>query len=227
MVFGHENFIHKKFGLIISPIVFVPKTLVLYVLTFKTFEKRKEHNMKHNDQHRRFNMPKSQRRALFSNLTNALLMHEQISTTLTRAKELRTFADGMITYAKKGDLNSRRLALAFLRDNEVVAKLFSTLAERYKNRNGGYTRVLKAGFRYGDCAPMGIIELVDRDVNAKGAKDLARVAAEKAAAAAAEATLEAPAQEEAKAEKKSSKKVEPQKAKAEKKPSRAKKAKAE
>ena len=143
--------------------------------------------MKHGDKHRRFNMPKSQRRALFSNLTNALLNHEQITVTLPRAKELRTFADGMISYAKKGDLNSRRLALAFLRDNEVVSKLFSSLAERYKDRNGGYTRVVKAGFRYGDCAPMAIIELVDRDVNAKGAKDLARVAAEKAAAAAQEA----------------------------------------
>ena len=92
----------------------------------------------------------------------------------------------MITFAKKGDLNSRRIAAGFLRNNEVVSKLFSTLAERYKERNGGYTRVLKAGFRYGDCAPMAIIELVDRDVNAKGAKDLARVAAEKAAAAEAE-----------------------------------------
>lgn len=128
--------------------------------------------MRHGDAHRRFNMPKSQRRALFSNLTNALLTHEQITITLPRAKELRTFADNMITYAKKGDLNSRRLALAFLRDNEVVSKLFSTLAERYKGRNGGYTRVLKSGLRYGDCAPMAIIELVDRDVNAKGAKDL-------------------------------------------------------
>ena len=96
----------------------------------------------------------------------------------------------MITFAKKGDLNSRRLALAFLRDNEVVSKLFSTLAERYKNRNGGYTRVLKAGFRYGDCADMAIIELVDRDVAAKGAKDLARVAAEKAAMAEAEQSQE-------------------------------------
>lgn len=142
--------------------------------------------MRHGDGHRKFSMPKSQRRALFSNLTNALLTHEQIKVTLTRAKELRTFADNMITYAKKGDLNSRRLALAFLRDNEVVSKLFSTLADRYKERNGGYTRVLKAGFRYGDCAPMAFIELVDRDVNAKGAKDLARVAAEKAAAEAAE-----------------------------------------
>ena len=132
--------------------------------------------MRHGDKHRKFNMPKSQRRALFANLTNAL----------PRAKELRTFADNMISYAKKGDLNSRRLALSFLRDKEVVSKLFSTLAERYKDRNGGYTRVLKAGFRYGDCAPMAVIELVDRDVNAKGAKDLARVAAEKAAAEALE-----------------------------------------
>lgn len=153
-------------------------------------------------------MPKSQRRALFSNLTNALLTHEQITVTLPRAKELRTFADSMITFAKKGDLNSRRMALAFLRDNEVVAKLFSTLAERYKNRNGGYTRVLKAGIRYGDAAPMAIIELVDRDVTAKGAKDLARVAAEKAAAEAAEKAAAAEvAPEEPKAEKKAEKKA--------------------
>ena len=135
-------------------------------------------------------MPRSQRRALFSNLTNALLTHEQITITLPRAKELRTFVDNMITYAKKGDLNSRRLALGFLRDNETVSKLFSVLAERYKNRNGGYTRVLKAGIRYGDAAPMAVVELVDRDVNAKGAKDLARVAAEKAAAAEAEKNSE-------------------------------------
>ena len=153
-------------------------------------------------------MPKSQRRALFSNLTNALLTHEQITVTLPRAKELRTFADSMITFAKKGDLNSRRMALAFLRDNEVVAKLFSTLAERYKNRNGGYTRVLKAGIRYGDAAPMAIIELVDRDVTAKGAKDLARVAAKKAPAEAAEKAASAEvAPEETKAEKKAEKKA--------------------
>ncbi len=145
---------------------------------------------------------------MFSNLTNALLTHEQITVTLPRAKELRTFADSMITFAKKGDLNSRRMALAFLRDNEVVAKLFSTLAERYKNRNGGYTRVLKAGIRYGDAAPMAIIELVDRDVTAKGAKDLARVAAEKAAAEAAEKAAAAEvAPEEPKAEKKAEKKA--------------------
>jgi len=160
--------------------------------------------MRHGDAHRKFNMPTSQRRALFSNLTCALLTHEQIKITLPRAKELRTFADNMITFGKKGDLNSRRLALAFLRDEEVVAKLFSTLAERYKDRNGGYTRVLKAGIRYGDAAPMAIVELVDRDVKAKGAKDLARVAAEKAAA---EAEAKAAEAEAKKAEKKAEKKT--------------------
>lgn len=142
--------------------------------------------MRHGMAHRKFNMDTNARKALFSNLTNALLTHEQITITVTRAKELRTFADKMITLAKKGQLNNRRQAMSFLRNNETVSKLFSTLAERYKERNGGYTRVLKAGFRYGDCAPMAIIELVDRDVNAKGAKDLARVAAEKAAAVEAE-----------------------------------------
>lgn len=174
--------------------------------------------MRHGDKQRRFNMPKSQRRALFSNLTNALLTHEQIEITLPRAKELRSFAEGMITYAKKGDLNSRRLAFAFLRNEEVVSKLFSTLAERYKTRLGGYTRVVKSGFRYGDCAPMAIIELVDRDTSAKGSKDLARVAAEKAAIAAAEASAnaETTVKEEPKAE-----------AKAEKKPARKTSKKAE
>ena len=116
--------------------------------------------MRHGDKQRKFNMPKSQRRALFANLTNALLTHEQINTTLPRAKELRSFADGMITFAKKGDLNSRRLAMAFLRNEEVVAKLFSTLAERYKNRNGGYTRITRIGPRRGDAAEMAVIELI-------------------------------------------------------------------
>ena len=143
--------------------------------------------MRHGMKQKKLNMTTAQRRALFSNLTNALLTHEQINITVTRAKVLRTYADNMITYAKKGDLNSRRLALAFLRDEAVVSKLFSTLAERYKDRNGGYTRVLKAGIRYGDAAPMAIIELVDRDVNDKGAADKARVAAEKAAIEAAKA----------------------------------------
>lgn len=139
--------------------------------------------MRHGMKHRKFSMTTSQRRALFSNLTVALLNHEQIKITLPRAKELRTFADNMITLAKKGDLSSRRRAISFLRDNDAVSKLFSTLADRYKDRNGGYTRVLKAGFRYGDAADMAIIELVDRNVDAKGAEDLARVAAEKVAAA--------------------------------------------
>ncbi len=142
--------------------------------------------MRHGMKHRKFSMTTSQRRALFANLTMSLLTHEQIKITLPRAKELRTFADKMITFAKKGDLASRRRALAFLRDKEVVAKLFSTLAERYKAREGGYTRVLKAGIRYGDAAPMAIIELVDRDVNAKGAKDIERVALERAMAEAQE-----------------------------------------
>jgi large subunit ribosomal protein L17 len=142
--------------------------------------------MRHGMKHRKFSMTKSQRRALFANLTGALLSHEQIKITLPRAKELRTFADSMITLAKKGDLSSRRRAVSFLRDQEVVSKLFSILAERYKDRNGGYTRVLKAGIRYGDAADMAIIELVDRDTSAKGAKDIARVALEKAAEAEAE-----------------------------------------
>lgn len=149
-------------------------------------EKERKNVMRHGMKHRKLNMDTNARRALFSNLTAAVLTHEQIKVTLPRAKELRTFVDNMITLGKKGQLSNRRQALAFLRDNEVVSKLFSTLAERYKDRNGGYTRVLKAGFRYGDAADMAIIELVDRDVNAKGAKDIARVAAEKAAAAEAE-----------------------------------------
>lgn len=191
---------------------------IRFALQSITFKER-NFAMRHGDKQRKFNMPKSQRRALFANLTNALLIHEQITTTLPRAKELRSFADGMITFAKKGDLNSRRLALAFLRNEEVVSKLFSTLGARYKDRNGGYTRVLKSGFRYGDCAPMAIVELVDREKSAKGSKDLARVAAEKAAMAEQEAQAQAPV-EEPKVEKKAvkAKKSEPkEEAKAEKK----------
>lgn len=162
--------------------------------------------MRHGMKQKKLNMDTNARKALFSNLTAAVLTHEQIKVTLPRAKVLRTFVDNMITLGKKGQLNNRRQALAFLRDNEVVAKLFSTLAERYKNRNGGYTRVLRAGYRYGDCAEMAIIELVDRDVNAKGAKDLARVAEEKAALEAQEKAAAAEvAKEEKKAEKKSKK----------------------
>ncbi|MFI3242509.1 MAG: 50S ribosomal protein L17 [Alphaproteobacteria bacterium] len=136
--------------------------------------------MRHGMKQKKFSMTTSQRRALFSNLTNAVITHEQITLTLPRAKALRTFVDSMITLSKKGDLSARRQAIAFLRDKDVVRKLFSTLAERYQERNGGYSRVLKAGFRHGDCAPMAIFELVDRDVTAKGAKDIERVAEEKA-----------------------------------------------
>ena len=165
--------------------------------------------MRHGMKQKKLNMDTNARRALFSNLTAAVLLHEQITITVTRAKALRTFVDNMITLGKKGGLSNRRQALAFLRDEEVVSKLFSTLAERYKNRNGGYCRVLRSGFRYGDAADMAVIELVDRDVNAKGAKDLARVAAEKAAAQEAEknTAAEPAVKEEKKAEKKVEKKA--------------------
>jgi large subunit ribosomal protein L17 len=117
---------------------------------------------------RKLNRTSTARKALFANLTVALLKHEQIKTTLPKAKDLRPVAEKMISLGKRGDLHARRQAIAYLRDEKIVGKLFSTIAERYKSRNGGYTRVLKAGFRYGDCAPMAIIELIDRDVSAKG-----------------------------------------------------------
>lgn len=184
--------------------------------------------MRHGMKQKKLNMDTNARKALFSNLTAAVLRHEQIKITLPRAKVLRTFVDNMITLGKKGQLNNRRQALSFLRDEEVVAKLFSTLAERYKNRNGGYTRVLHAGYRYGDCAEMAIIELVDRDVNAKGAADLARVAAEKAAAAEAEKEASAEVQkEEKKAEKKAEKKEKTEKEPAKKTAAKTTKKKAE
>lgn len=124
--------------------------------------------MRHGLSGRKFNRTKGHRRALIANLANALLKHEQIKTTLPKAKDLRPYVEKLITLGKTGTLHARRLAAARLRDDAVVSKLFSTLAERYKTRSGGYTRVLKAGFRYGDAAPMGVIELVDRDVSAKG-----------------------------------------------------------
>lgn len=112
---------------------------------------------------------KSQHRlAMFANMSAALIKHEQIVTTLPKAKALKPFVEKMITLGKKGGLSNRRLAISQVRDEEQVAKLFDVLAARYKDRQGGYTRVLKAGFRYGDAAPMAIIELVDRDVTAKG-----------------------------------------------------------
>jgi len=124
--------------------------------------------MRHGYSGRQLKRTKGHRRALFANLANALLKHEQIKTTLPKAKDLRPYVEKLITLGKRGDLHARRQAAAQLRDDAVVAKLFSVLGERYKTRSGGYTRIIKAGFRYGDSAPMGVIELVDRDVTAKG-----------------------------------------------------------
>jgi len=117
---------------------------------------------------RKLNRRSQHRKAMFSNMAAALIKHEQIKTTLPKAKELRPIVEKLITLGKKGSLHDRRRAYAFLRDDATTAKLFETLGPRYKERNGGYTRVLKAGFRYGDAAPMAVIELVERDVDAKG-----------------------------------------------------------
>lgn len=130
---------------------------------------------------RKLNRTSSHRKALFSNLVCSLIEHEQISTTLPKAKDLRSFADKMITVAKKDTLAARRQALSFLRSEEAVKKLFDVLGKRYTSRNGGYTRVLKSGLRYGDCAPMAIIEFVDRDVKAKGLRQKTLLAASKEA----------------------------------------------
>jgi large subunit ribosomal protein L17 len=124
--------------------------------------------MRHGVSGRKLNRTASHRKAMFSNMASALIKHEQIKTTLPKAKDLRPIVEKLITLGKKGGLHNRRLAFARLRDDAIVAKLFGPLAERYTNRPGGYTRVLKAGFRYGDAAPMGVIELVDRDTSAKG-----------------------------------------------------------
>ena len=134
--------------------------------------------MRHRMSGRKLNRTSSHRKAMFSNMTASLLLHEQIKTTKPKAKDLRVFVDKMITLGKRGDLHARRQALSFLQDKTVVEKLFEALAERYKDRQGGYSRVLAAGYRYGDAAPMAIIELVDRDIEAKGAADKARVDAE-------------------------------------------------
>ena len=124
--------------------------------------------MRHGMKGRKLNRTASHRKALFMNLANALLKHEQIKTTLPKAKELKRVMDKIITLGKKGGLHRRRQAFAQLRDDATVAKLFDTLATRYADRPGGYTRVLKAGYRHGDSAPMAFIELVDRDEDAKG-----------------------------------------------------------
>ena len=131
--------------------------------------------MRHKNLGRRFNRDSGHRQAMLSNLAASLIRHEQIVTTLPKAKDLKRVIDKYITLAKRGDLNSRRLAASRLRDEDMAKKLFDVLGPRYKDRSGGYSRVLKAGFRYGDSAPRAVIELVDRDVEAKGKDDLARV----------------------------------------------------
>ncbi len=124
--------------------------------------------MRHRMSGRKLNRTSSHRKAMFTNMVVALLTHEQITTTLPKAKDLRRVVERLITLGKDGNLSARRQAIAVLKDTKLVEKLFSTLAERYKERSGGYTRVLKAGFRHGDAAPVAVIEFVDRDVDAKG-----------------------------------------------------------
>ncbi len=138
--------------------------------------------MRHGNGYRKLNRTHEHRKAMFANMVCSLVEHEQIKTTLPKAKELKRIIDKMITLGKKGDLHSRRIAQSRMRQEDAVKKLFDVLGPRYAERQGGYARVLKAGFRYGDMAPMAIIELVDRDVDAKGAADKARVAAEEAMA---------------------------------------------
>ena len=124
--------------------------------------------MRHRLSGRKLNRTSSHRKAMFANMAAALIKHEQIRTTLPKAKDLRGVTDRLITLGKRGDLHARRQALAVLKDRALTEKLFGTLAERYASRRGGYTRVLRAGFRYGDSAPMAVIELVDRDPDARG-----------------------------------------------------------
>ena len=127
--------------------------------------------MRHGNSNRKLNRTHEHRKAMFANMACSLIEHEQIQTTLPKAKELKKIIDKYITLGKKDSLHSRRIAVSRLKQNSAVIKLFETLAPRYKKRNGGYSRVLKAGFRYGDAAPLAVIELVDRDISAKGAKD--------------------------------------------------------
>ncbi|WOR13919.1 50S ribosomal protein L17 [Hyphomonas sp. FCG-A18] len=134
--------------------------------------------MRHGIAHRKLNRTASHRKAMFANMAASLIEHEQIVTTLPKAKEMKPFMDKLITLAKKGDLHARRQAISKVRNKEAVKKLFEVFGERYKDRNGGYTRVLKAGYRFGDNAPRAVIELVDRDEDARGAADRARHEAE-------------------------------------------------
>lgn len=149
--------------------------------------------MRHRIKGRKLNRTRSHRKAMFANMATSVLLHEQIVTTLPKAKEMRAIVDKLITLGKKGSLHARRQAISQIQDRDVVRKLFEELAPRYKERNGGYTRVMKAGFRYGDNAPMAVIELVDRNPEAKGAEDRARMAEEEALNPAPEETDALPA----------------------------------
>jgi large subunit ribosomal protein L17 len=138
--------------------------------------------MRHGKSGRKLNRTASHRKAMFANMAASLIEHEQIVTTLPKAKEIRPIVEKLVTLGKRGDLHARRQAISAIRDETQVRKLFDTLATRYADRNGGYLRIMKAGFRHGDSAPMAVIEFVDRDVDAKGAGDRARVEAEEQAA---------------------------------------------
>ncbi|MFD1326507.1 50S ribosomal protein L17 [Mycoplana ramosa] len=140
--------------------------------------------MRHQNAGRKLNRTASHRKAMFANMAASLITHEQIVTTLPKAKEIRPIVEKLVTLGKRGDLHARRQAISQIRDVAVVSKLFDAIASRYANRNGGYLRIMKAGFRQGDNAPLAVIEFVDRDVAAKGAADKARVEAEAAAEAA-------------------------------------------
>jgi large subunit ribosomal protein L17 len=124
--------------------------------------------MRHGNAHRKLNRTAEHRKAMFANMCAALIKHEQIITTLPKAKDLRPIVEKLVTLGKRGDLHARRQAVSQMRDVEMVKKLFDVLGPRYKDRHGGYTRIIKAGFRYGDSAPVAVIEFVDRDVDAKG-----------------------------------------------------------
>jgi large subunit ribosomal protein L17 len=124
--------------------------------------------MRHGSAHRKLGRTSAHRTAMFANMAASLIKHEQIATTLPKAKELRPFVEKLVTLAKRGDLHARRQAISAVRDVAQVGKLFATIGPRYSDRNGGYIRVLKAGYRHGDNAPMAVIEFVDRDTSAKG-----------------------------------------------------------
>jgi len=134
--------------------------------------------MRHGKSGRKLNRTASHRKAMFANMAASLIEHEQIVTTLPKAKEIRPIVEKLVTLGKRGDLHARRQAISAVRDVKQVAKLFETIAPRYATRNGGYLRIMKAGFRTGDNAPLAVVEFVERDVNAKGAGDRARVEAE-------------------------------------------------